>query len=150
MTSYGGSSNGHLSEQLRAVREEASSVRGEVTGIASDLQRLLRMEGELAQAEMREARSRASRGAIFGAIAGLLGIITLVFLFLAIMFALDTELPLWAAALITTGIAALLAAIGGMMASQQFKRFSPIPRRAIHEMQEDLSWARSQMKSRMR
>jgi uncharacterized membrane protein YqjE len=136
-----------VSDRFRDVKDEAMSMRGEATEIASELQQLVRMEMELAQAEVQEAKQHATRGTMFGAMALELAMLMSVFLFLAIMFAIDTALPLWAAALITTGIVALLAAILGLLAKQQWSKFSPMPKRAIRTMQEDLKWAKSQIRS---
>lgn len=136
-----------LSDQFREVRQEAMSMRGEATEIASELQRLLKMEMELAQAEVQEAKSHATKGTMFGVMAAIVAMIMSVFLFLAIMFGLDTVLPLWAAALVTTGIAAVIAGLFGVLAMQQWKSFSPMPKRAIKTMQEDVKWAKSQMRS---
>ena len=135
-----------LSEQFRDVREEAMSMRGEATEIASEVQRLLMMEKELAQAEVQEAKSHAMKGSMFGAIALEVAMLMSVFLFLAIMFALDTLMPIWAAALATTGIAAAIALLFGLLAMQQWRNFSPVPKRTIQTIQEDIRWARSQMK----
>lgn len=136
-----------VSDRFRDVREEAMSMRGEAAGIATELQQLMRMEMELAQAEVQEAKQRATRGTMFGALAIEYAMLMSVFLFLAVMFAIDTALPLWAAALITTGIVAAIAAIFGLLAMSQWKKFSPVPRRAINSMQEDLKWAKSQIRS---
>lgn len=138
---------GSLTDQLRTARDEAMAMRGDVMGIATEMQRLLQLEMELAKAEVDEAKGHATKGTAFGAMAAILGLITSVFLFLAIMFALDTLLPIWAAALATTGIALLLTAIFGFMAKQQISSFSPVPRRAIRTMQEDIKWAKSQIRS---
>lgn len=144
------SDGGGWSQQLRSAREEALAMRGEVSNVAAEMQRLMQLELELAQAEMNEARGHATKGAAFGAIAGVLGLLTIVFLFLAIMFALETAMAFWAAALITAGIAALVMALAGLMAKMQISRFSPVPQRFIRTMQEDLQWARSQIKSNAR
>lgn len=143
-----GHGTGSLKEQLRAARDEAMSMRGEAVGLIAEIQRLFLMEKDLAQAEMQQARSRAVQGAIMGGMAALFGLLTVIFLFLSIMFALETALPFWAAALVTTGIAALLALFTGVLAMQRIKKVSPMPRRAMQSIQEDISWARSQMRSR--
>lgn len=139
-----------LGDQFRTARDEAMGMRDELSGLAAEMRRLFQMEAELAQAEVQEAKGHATKGAAFGAIAGLIAVIMLVFLFLTIMFAIDTALPLWAAALITTGIAGLIAALFGLMAKMQIRSFSPVPKRAIRTMQEDIQWAKSQMRSSAR
>lgn len=136
-----------FTDRFRDVKDEAMSMRGEASGIASELQQLVRMEVELAQAEVQEAKQHAMRGSMFGGLALEYAVLVSVFLFLAIMFAIDTALPLWAAALITTGIVALVAGLFGLLAMMQWKKFSPMPKRAIRTMQEDLKWAKSQIRS---
>jgi uncharacterized membrane protein YqjE len=138
--------NGGLKETLRATREEASAIRGDFSDIASEVQRLAQLEMQLAKAETDEAKGHATRGAGFGFVAFEAAMIGVVFLFLAVMFALDTAMPLWAAALITAGIGLLLAAILGMLARSEMKQFSPVPRRFMRTVQEDVKWARTQMK----
>ena len=140
------SNNGGLMDTLRSSREEATRVRGEMGDIAGELQRLAQLEVELAKAEADEARGHATRGATFGFLSFETGMIGFIFLFLATMFALDTAMPLWAAALITAGIAMLLAAILGMLARSEMKQFSPVPTRFMRTVQEDIKWARTQMK----
>ncbi len=138
--------NGGLKETRRATRDEATAIRGEFGDVASELQRLAQLEMQLAKAETNEAKGHATRGAGFGFMAFEMAMLAFVFLFLAIMFALDTAMPIWAAALITAGIGLLLAAILGIVARSEIKRFSPMPQRFMRTVQEDVKWARSQMK----
>ena len=147
---YSRNGSTRLSDQVRALLDEATLWRSEASDIASEGQRLMRMQLELAQAEAQEARQHATMAAGFGSGAALLAGLTTVFLSLALMFALDTALPLWASALITAAVAALLGAALALLAKQQISRFSPVPRRFIRSLGEDAQWARSQIKSRMR
>ena len=137
---------GGLKDTLRATREEASGIRSDFSDIATELQRLAQLEMQLARAEADEAKGHATRGAGFGFVAFETAMIGVIFLFLAIMFGLDTAMPLWAAALITAGIGLLLGAILGLLARAEMKKFSPIPQRFIRTVQEDVTWARTQMK----
>jgi uncharacterized membrane protein YqjE len=139
-----------LGDQLRHTRDEATAVRGELSSIGAELRELFRLETELAKAETSEATSHATKGATYGAIGAVFGLITAIFLFLTIMFALDEVLPLWAAALVTTLIALVLAGIFMLMSRSQLKQFSPMPKRFAQSLQEDIQWARSQLKFSMR
>jgi uncharacterized membrane protein YqjE len=146
-----GSTNGSSwRDQLRTVRDEAEAWRTDAADIAGEVQRLVQMQMELAQAEATEARNRATMGAAFGSVALVFAILTDLFLLLTLMFALDTALPLWASALITAGVAVLLMGLFALLARQQLKKFSPVPRRFIRSLEEDAQWARSQIRSRMR
>jgi uncharacterized membrane protein YqjE len=122
-------------------------MRGEAWQISADMRHLLKMEMDLARAEIQEAKTHATMATAFGGGAAILGLVTSILVFLTVMFAIDTVLPLWAAALITAGIAALITAICALMARQQLSKLSPVPRRTIRTMQEDLQWIRSQIRS---
>lgn len=147
MAAYRNSNGTSLGEQFREAREEVFAVRGEVGEIASEVQRLIQTQVELARSEANESASHITKGGIFGATAGLFAAICAVFLFLTIMFALDTFLAEWLAALITAGIALLAGALFALLARAQIKAFSPLPRRFMHSIQEDVEWARSLIKS---
>jgi hypothetical protein len=108
------------------------------------------METELAKAETDEAKRYATRGATFGAAGAVLGLITTVFLFLTIMFALDEVMPLWTAALVTALIALALTSIFMLLARSQLQKFSPMPKRFMQTLWEDAQWARSQLRFNMR
>jgi flagellar motor component MotA len=139
-----------ISDQIQHTRQEAQAVRGEISSIASEVRDLLMMEIELAQAEASEATAHATKGAGFGAAAGILGLIAGIFLFMTVMFGLNELMQLWLAALITTLIAAAFAGVVAMMAKSEFKRFSPMPKRFMRSIKEDLRWAGTQMKSSAR
>ncbi|HXH21792.1 MAG TPA: phage holin family protein [Dehalococcoidia bacterium] len=137
-------------DQFRSIAHEARDLYSEVGGLAGDVQRLLRLQGELARAEAGEAIGLAGRGAGLGAAAIVVGIITLAFLFLALMSAVNTAAPQWLAALITAGVAFLLTALLAGLALWQLRRFSPLPRRFIRSVREDIEWAGAQISSSTR
>lgn len=137
-------------ERLRARREETRALGVEAAGMIRDLRHLLQLQRELARAEANEARGYAARGAGFGAAAGFMLLFVPVFLFLAIMFALETAMARWLAALITSGIILLIAATLGLIARSQLRKFSPLPRRFMRGIREDILWARDQAEVRTR
>ena len=133
-----------FAERLRAGRDETRALGAEAIAIAADLRRLLQLEGELAKAEANEATGYATRGLGLGAAAAVMLLLFSGFLFLTVMFALDTAMPQWLAALITAGIILLIAAVLGLLARSQLQKFSPLPRRFISGVREDIVWARNQ------
>jgi len=139
-----------LGGRLNGTLEEARAVRGEFGDVANDLRELARAEVRLVAAEAREQGQFAARAAVFGGTG-------LTFLHLALAFgaltgviALDMVMPLWASALIVTGVLLAVAVISSLMARAQAKKLSPIPHRTISSLQEDMAWAKSQMKLRGR
>ena len=136
-----------LGEQIRRGSEEARAIGEEFAGIADDFRRLARSEVELAKAEMREQVALGVKVAMWGGIAALMSLVLLFFVFLSVMFALDTAMPLWAAALITTGLILAIAAFAGLMAYQRVKQLTVVPKKTMSSVKEDVQWAKDQLKS---
>ena len=82
--------------------------------------------------------------------ASILGLIGGIFVFMTIMFGLNELMQLWIAALITTLIALALAGMAASMAQKELKQFSPMPKRFMHSLKEDMQWAKTQLKLNVR
>jgi hypothetical protein len=141
--------DGRTSETIRVRLSEAGAeareIGAEVGEIAGELRLLAMKEVELAQAEMMQQVQRAIRGLVLGLAAALLGVLMLTFLFLGLMFGLDTVLPLWTAALITAGLLLLLVGAAAWFAMSQVKQIYLVPRRFMRSVREDMTWLRSRM-----
>lgn len=107
----------------------------------------MRLEIALARAEASEAAKHGLWSIGLGLAASALGLIASTFFFLAVMFALDTAMPLWLAALLTTLVIAVTAGGLAAIARGHARAFSPLPRRFLRSLREDLEWARTQMQS---
>ena len=139
-----------IKERLKRGEDEARELGHEVADIAAELRLLAAQEAELGAAEMKEQVSYAVRGAGMGLGAFLFADLVLVFLGLAIVFALETVVPMWAAALITAGIYLLVTAILAMLAMSALKKVSFQPKRMINSLKEDIQWAKNLMTSNAR
>jgi hypothetical protein len=137
-------------DRLRAARDETAGIRGDVSDIAGELRQLLQLETDLARAELDEARRHAVRGAAFGGGAVVIGFIAAIFAFLTTMYVLATFLPTWLAALLTTALAAGIAYYLFSTANREVKQFSPVPRRFVRSIREDVEWLKAQTKSSAR
>jgi hypothetical protein len=136
-----------LAEDLRRGQQEMLGIGRDLADISKDIRVLAQQEMQRARAEMGQQIQVFSRALALGVIAGIFGFFTLAFLSLAVMFALDLVLPLWAAALATTALLAILAISAGSIAYQQFRRVRLIPQRTLKSVKEDMEWARSQWNS---
>jgi uncharacterized membrane protein YqjE len=134
-------------EHFRRSRDEMRGIQEELAGIAEDMRAMARTEVELAKAEMREQLSLGKRLGIWGGIAAVMGLITLIFAFTALMLVLDEFMPLWAAALVTFGVAAVITLIAGLIAYGAVRKMTVVPKKAITSMREDVRWAGAQLKS---
>ncbi len=137
-----------LADEWRRVRAEARSIGSAVAEVSDELRVLVRREGELASAEVADTISAARQVGMWGVLGALCGLMALLFVGLGLMYALSLALELWAAALITAGVFALGAGMALMLARRHLADANPIPRRTLESIQEDVKWAREQMKRR--
>ena len=101
---------------------------GELLGdVTRDLSTLMRQEVELAKAELKQSTSRAGKGAGMLAGAGIGGHFVLLFLSLALMWALGAIMPLGWSALIVAVIWAIIAAVLASIGRKELKQIKGMP-----------------------
>ena len=123
-----------MSSQIPEMPPSAAHVKadnaslGELLGdVTRDLSTLMRQEVELAKAELKQSTSRAGKGAGMLAGAGVGGHFVLLFLSLALMFALGALMPLGWAALIVAVIWAIIAAVLASIGRKELKEIKGLP-----------------------
>jgi len=101
---------------------------GELLGdVTRDLSTLMRQEVELAKAELKQSATKAGKGSGMLGGAGVAGHFVLVFLSLALMFALDALMPLGWAAVIVAVIWGIIAAVLASMGRKELKQIKGLP-----------------------
>lgn len=101
---------------------------GELLGdVTRDLSTLMRQEVELAKAEAKQSATKAGKGAGMLGGAGIAGHFVLVFLSLALMFALGALMPLGWAALIVAVIWGIIAAVLASIGRKELKQIKGLP-----------------------
>jgi hypothetical protein len=117
-----------------------ASVGELVRGVAEDLTTLVRQEIQLAKVETKAEVTKAGKagGALGGA--GLAGWIAVVFLSLALMFALGAVMPLGWAALIVGVLWAIVGAALAAYGRSRLKNVNPVPERTVETVKEDVRW----------
>jgi uncharacterized membrane protein YqjE len=122
----------------RPVERSIAEVLGNIVG---NVQHIVRAEIRLAKAELREDAVRVKRGMSFLAIAGVIGLFALGFLFLAAVYALSMVVAPWLAALI---VAVAIAVIAAALASAGLKSMKNLglPRTA-ETIQENVQWLKT-------
>jgi hypothetical protein len=115
---------------------ERSSV-GELIGeVTRDLSTLMRQELELAKAELKVEAKKAGQGAgMFGA-AGFAGYMTLLFLSIALWWALENVMDAGLAALIVAVIWAVIGAVTYTAGRKRFREVNPKPERTVETLQQ--------------
>jgi uncharacterized membrane protein YqjE len=113
---------------------------GEVTG---DLSKLMRQEVALAKVEMKEEAAKAGKASGLLGGAGLVGYLVLVFLSLALMFALDNVMGIGWAAVLTAVILGIISAVLFVVGRNKFKQVNAIPEQTVETLKEDVQWAKN-------
>jgi uncharacterized membrane protein YqjE len=113
---------------------------GEVTG---DLSKLMRQEVALAKVEMKEEAAKAGKASGLLGGAGLVGYLVLVFLSLALMFALDNVMGVGWAALVTAALLGIVTAVLFVVGRNKFKQVNPKPEQTVETLKEDVKWAKN-------
>jgi len=132
--------SGDPAAQARAAEASPGELASEV---AKDVSTLVRQEIALAKVELQqEAKTAGTAVGAFGG-AGFAGYFVLVFLSLALMWALGSQMALGWAALIVAGVWAVLAAIFAVVGRSKIKAFNPKPERTIETVKEDVQWAKT-------
>jgi uncharacterized membrane protein YqjE len=111
--------------------------------IVGDLQGIVRAEVRLARAEVKEELAAARRGTIFFAGGAMVLALALALVLLALVYALATVWPAWAAAL---AVAGLTAAAGAALMAAGRRAFSAVelpPPRTATTVRENIQWAKS-------
>ncbi|MFD7245858.1 phage holin family protein [Streptomyces massasporeus] len=101
---------------------------------------LVRGEMRLAQAEMTEKGKRFGKGGgLFGG-AGVLGFVTLQALVATVIAALAVPLPVWAAALIVTGVLAMATGLTALAGRKEVRSATPpAPQQTIDSVKADVA-----------
>ncbi|MGW6548587.1 phage holin family protein [Streptomyces massasporeus] len=129
-----------------APRSGSASEAGEepvgelVQRATEQLTDLVRGEMRLAQAEMTEKGKRFGKGGgLFGG-AGVLGFVTLQALVATVIAALAVPLPVWAAALIVTGVLAVATGLTALAGRSQVRSATPpAPQQTIDSVKADVA-----------
>ena len=119
-----------------------------VKDLSQDISTLVRQELQLAKAEMTQKGKEAGVGAGLLGGAGVFGLAVVGGSMATIILILDTFMPTWLAALVTTLIYAAVGAFLALRGRDRLKEAgSPVPERAKESVKEDIEWAKTHAKS---
>jgi uncharacterized membrane protein YqjE len=130
---------------MTSTSERQADLSGEPLGavvhrLSEQIPELVRSEIRLAQAELTEKGKRAGIGVGLFSVAGLLALYGLAALLTTVIVLLDLVLPLWAAALIVTGVLFAAAGVAALVGKKQVGQATPpAPEKAIAGVKEDVA-----------
>src|SRR5690348_9392685 len=115
---------------------EGTSVGQLIGEVTKDLSTLMRQELDLAKAELKVEAKKAGQGAgMFGA-AGFAGYMVLLFLSIALWWALENVMDAGLAALIVAVLWGVIGAITFVMGRKKFREVNPKPERTVETLQQ--------------
>lgn len=106
---------------------------------------LVRKEVQLARAELTETVTDAKRASLWMGIAAVPGLMALVILPIAAMWALAEFLPTWVAGLVVGGALLVITAIAALVGRAYAKRVHPKPEQTVESLKEDRRWLRQRL-----
>jgi hypothetical protein len=140
--SFGGSSTAHAGNLGTPTTEtgrpdvEGVSVGQLISEVTTDLSVLMRQELELAKAELKVEAKKAGQGAgMFGA-AGLAGLMTEIFLSIALWWALSHLVGHSWSALIVAVLWGIVGAVTFSIGRKKFQQVNPTPERTMDTLQQ--------------
>jgi uncharacterized membrane protein YqjE len=114
--------------------------------IIGNFEQIIRSEFRLAKTEIREEASLAVKPVSILGVGLVLGALGLGFLLLAAVYALSLVIAAWLAALVVGGVLALVSSILVASSSANLKQLNPTPDKTIRSLEENVQWAKNQIK----
>lgn len=112
-----------------------------VASATKDLSTLVRKEIELAKLELKVEAKSAGKGAGMLGGAGFAGVLGLIFLSIALAYALGKLVPLGAGFLIVGALYLLVAAVLALLAKKNLSKVGP-PEKTVATVKDDIAWAK--------
>jgi hypothetical protein len=114
-----------------------------ISDIVGDLQGIVRAEVRLAREEIKEELASARRGTMFLTGGALVLVFSVGLILLALVYALATVWPAWAAALTVAGLAGIVGAALLAAGRKAFRAVTLLPPRTVSTVRENIQWAKS-------
>ena len=121
------------------------SVAEVLQGIFGNVEELIRSEFRLAKAETREEVSKVAQFSVMLGAGLVLVVYAVGFLLLTIMYALETTLVPWLAALIVAVGVMMVAMVAVSIGRKRMKQVH-MPEKTIETMKENVQWAKQQIR----
>ena len=122
---------------------ENRSVGSLVGEVAKDLSTLVRQEIDLAKAETKQEAKKGGKAAGMLGGAGIAAHLLLVFVSVAVMWALAEVMHLGWAALVVALVWGVVAAVLGALGRKKLREVEPVPTQTVETVKEDVQWARN-------
>jgi uncharacterized membrane protein len=123
------------------------SIKEIIDALKPQLQELIDKQMELARTELAPVGRQAGLAIGLLASGAVFMLVFLILLSITGVYALNLVLPLWASALIVSGILLLIGGILAGSGAAMLRRLDPKPHRTIRTLQQNVNWLKGQFKS---
>ena len=137
-----------FSRELREGPEPSDrSIKEIIDALKPQLQELVDKQVELARTELAPVGRQAGIATGLLVVGAVFMLIFLIFLSLAGVYVLKLFVPIWAAALIVSGILLLIGGILAGSGANMLRKLDPKPYRTIRTLQQNINWLKGQFRS---
>ncbi len=123
------------------------SIKEIVEALKPQLQELVDKQVELAKTELVPIARQAGIASGLLAVGGVFMLVFLIFISLTGVYVLSLFLPLWASALIVSGVLLLIGGILAGVGANVLRKLDPVPHRTIGTLQQNVNWLKGQFRS---
>jgi len=137
-----------FSRELREGPEPSDrSIKEIIDVLKPQLQELVDKQVELARTELAPVGRQAGIATGLLVVGAVFMLVFLIFLSLAGVYVLKLFVPIWAAALIVSGILLLIGGILAGTGANMLRKLDPKPHRTIRTLQQNINWLKGQFRS---
>ena len=137
-----------FSRELREGPEPSDrSIKEIIDALKPQLQELVDKQVELARTELAPVGRQAGIATGLLVVGAVFMLVFLIFLSLAGVYVLELFVPIWAAALIVSGILLLIGGILAGSGANMLRKLDPKPHRTIRTLQQNINWLKGQFRS---
>jgi len=137
-----------FSRELREGPEPSDrSIKEIIDALKPQLQELVDKQVELARTELAPVGRQAGIATGLLVVGAVFMLVFLIILSLAGVYALKLFVPIWAAALIVSGILLLIGGILAGSGANILRKLDPKPHRTIRTLQQNINWLKGQFRS---
>ncbi len=137
-----------FSRELRDGPEPSDrSIKEIIDALRPQLQELMSKQAELARTELAPVGRQAGVAVGLLVTGAVFMLVFLIFLSLSGVYALNLFFPLWASALIVSGILLLIGGILAGSGANMLRKLDPKPHRTIRTLQQNVNWLKGQFRS---
>jgi cytochrome c biogenesis protein CcdA len=116
-----------------------------IANVVGDLKTILHDEIRLVLMELKDKIGKSRKGAVYIAVALLLGFLSVECLITCCIAALAIVLPLWLSALIVAVLAAIVAGGVFVVGTQALQKVDPLPQQTLESLKDNLDWVRERL-----